>query len=528
VPSPDAHATAPAVEVVAMLGDSVVGVRHCVDPTSGRVRPATWAMLATSIAALLAFGITFWAAVERAAENQRHYEYETTVLRKPGFAVRPQPLPGGYDWLAFGGLLVSIVTCAAALARMSEERRSPFVRIGTAAGVDFPIAESPAPDFALVAPHGGTFALRFPDGATLSPIPTDAKIRVNIGATTFLVSSIERPRRHAVPLFEIDSELTRTLAATATAFGIFVVLLLQIPIEADSASIDVDSLEITEIAWTSTDQDPAPSQVDSEGAGGEAGGTGKSMAFDAGKMGRKDAAQLAGTYMLAKQLENPQLAREEAIEHARAAGILGSAQLNGDVMAAITGESDFSSGFEDVTIYGGKLGVAPGEMAGGFGFARSSFGPGGGGGGWGTICAGDFGTIGHGSGTGEGYGIGGGRCGTTCRGHSAATPSVSIGQPTATGDLDKAIIRRYLRRSINKIAYCYESRLLTKPHLSGTLATQFFIAPTGKVTSATAEGVDEQVASCVADVISNIEFPKPKDGGGVQVSYPFTFDVAGQ
>jgi hypothetical protein len=246
-------------------------------------------------------------------------------------------------------------------------------------------------------------------------------------------------------------------------------------------------------------------------------------------MGRKDAVKLAGTYMLRKQLDDPQLAREEAIEQARAAGILGSDRMSGDVMAAITGTSDFASGFEDVTIYGGKLGVAPGEMVGGFGFARSSFGPGGGGAGWGTICAGDFGTIGHGSGTGEGYGQGGGRCDTTCRGHKAAIPTVSIGQPVAIGDLDKAIIRRYLRRSIDKIRYCYESRLLAKPDLSGgTVATQFFIAPTGKVTSAIAEGVDDTVSSCVADVISNIEFPKPKNGGGVQVSYPFIFETAGQ
>jgi hypothetical protein len=521
VPSPDAHASA--VEVVAMLGDSVVGVRHCVDPRGGRVRPATWAILATSIVALVAFGLTFWAAVERAADNQRHYQYETTALGKPGYAVRPTPLPSGFDVLAFGGLVVSIVTCAAALARMSDERRTPYVRIGTAPGVDFAIADAPAPDFALVAPHDDAFVLRFLDGTTLDPIPADANVRVTVGATTFLVSSIERPRRHAVPLFDVDSAFARTLGGTAAVFAILVLVLFQIPIEADSTSIDVDTLEVTTTTWTSSDHDTAPSRVDTEGASDDAGGSGKAMAFDAGTMGRKDAVKLAGTYMLRQQLDNPQLAREEAIEHARAAGILGSERLTGDVMAAITGTSDFSSGFEDVTIYGGKIGVAPGEMVGGFGFARSSFGPGGGGTGWGSICAGDFGTIGHGAGTGEGYGVSGGRCGTTCRGHSAATPSVAIGQPMAIGNLDKSIIRRYLRRSINKITYCYESRLLSKPELQGTVATQFFIAPTGKVTSASAEGVDEQVASCVADVISNIEFPKPKDGGGVQVSYPFTF-----
>ena len=102
-------------------------------------------------------------------------------------------------------------------------------------------------------------------------------------------------------------------------------------------------------------------------------------------------------------------------------------------------------------------------------------------------------------------------------------PKVSIGVPNANGDLDKAIIRRYVKRNIQKIAYCYEKRLLVSPHLDGTLQTQFFIDPTGHVASAIAHGVDPEVATCVAEVIKGIEFPAPKGGGGVQVNYPFTF-----
>jgi hypothetical protein len=55
------------------------------------------------------------------------------------------------------------------------------------------------------------------------------------------------------------------------------------------------------------------------------------------------------------------------------------------------------------------------------------------------------------------------------------------------------------------------------------VSTQFFIDPHGKVASSAANGVQPEVASCVANVIKNIEFPKPKGGGGVQVNYPFTF-----
>ncbi len=93
----------------------------------------------------------------------------------------------------------------------------------------------------------------------------------------------------------------------------------------------------------------------------------------------------------------------------------------------------------------------------------------------------------------------------------------------ATGDLDKAIIRRYVKRNIQKIQYCYEKQLLGKPGLAGTVMVRFFIATTGQVTSATAAGVDPEIASCVAAVVKTIEFPRPKGGGGVQVNYPFTF-----
>lgn len=112
-------------------------------------------------------------------------------------------------------------------------------------------------------------------------------------------------------------------------------------------------------------------------------------------------------------------------------------------------------------------------------------------------------------------------------GRTAAVPTVSIGQPNAQGDLDKAIIRRYIKRNLQKIQYCYEKELLGKPNLSGTVMTNFLISPQGTVTQSTGSGVDPVVASCVAEVIRSIEFPKPKGGGNVQVNYPFIFRLGG-
>ena len=113
------------------------------------------------------------------------------------------------------------------------------------------------------------------------------------------------------------------------------------------------------------------------------------------------------------------------------------------------------------------------------------------------------------------------------RGRRSVTPRVRIGNATATGDLDKNIIRRYIRRKLPRIKYCYEKQLLVKPGLKGTVVTNFQISPSGSVLGSTAKGVNAEVAGCVADVIKSIQFPKPKGGGLVQVRYPFNFRPTG-
>jgi outer membrane biosynthesis protein TonB len=80
-----------------------------------------------------------------------------------------------------------------------------------------------------------------------------------------------------------------------------------------------------------------------------------------------------------------------------------------------------------------------------------------------------------------------------------------------------------VKGSVQKIKYCYEKALVASPSLKGTVQVQFFIKPDGTVASAAASGVDPDVATCVANVIRSLAFPKPNGGGGVQVNYPFTF-----
>jgi pSer/pThr/pTyr-binding forkhead associated (FHA) protein len=549
----DDHGGARAVEVAAMMGDSVVAVKHCIDPRSGKVAPATHALFAIGVATLILSIWAFKTSVDNAAYNKGRYEFETQQLKKPGYAVRPRVLSVGYDWMAFGGLAVSLVSLTFGLARMRKERQSPLFRIGTAPGVEFATESAPSPSFAMIAPVGDDFAFNFGHGmdgemvvggqttslgelaaqgrTTICPIPPSAKIRVRAGRnTTFLISAVAQPRRQMMPLFaSLESRVVAYFAGSLVVHLGFWALLQQIPVEDSGANVDLASLEDTTTRTASTSQDdPPPPEPEDKPDNGQdqSGGTGTAMMLDEGKMGKKDSDRAEGQYKMQKNLDDPQLARQQAIEQARTAGILGSTALTqGGAFASLTGTGDISSGFDDTNIYGGLLGNEAGEMNGGFGYGRSGFGPGGGGTGWGTIGTGRYGTIGHGSGTGQGYGVGGGRGGM--RGRTAAVPTVSIGQPNAQGDLDKAIIRRYIKRNVQKIQYCYEKQLLAKPTLAGTVQAQFFITPNGTVASSTGSGVDPEVASCVAEVIKNIEFPKPKGGGGVQVNYPFIFHTSG-
>jgi hypothetical protein len=105
----------------------------------------------------------------------------------------------------------------------------------------------------------------------------------------------------------------------------------------------------------------------------------------------------------------------------------------------------------------------------------------------------------------------------------AKAPQTELAQPTSAslGDLDPELVRLYVRRNLAQVRYCYEKQRLVEPLLAGTVEARFLITPEGTVASSTATGLDDEVASCVAGVLKNIEFPR--SGGNVQVKYPFRF-----
>jgi len=157
----------------------------------------------------------------------------------------------------------------------------------------------------------------------------------------------------------------------------------------------------------------------------------------------------------------------------------------------------------DPDAYG--VGGVSGGVAGGAGS--------GGGSGLGTV-----GTIGKGGGQG-GPGTGGG-----FGGRGKRVPKVRQAKAVVNGDLDKDIVRRIVRAHINEVRSCYHKALKSDPNAAGRVEVEFIIDADGlvqssKLVSSTMTGQD--AGPCIAKAIKRWTFPKPGDGGTVQVNYPF-------
>ncbi|MBT8494290.1 MAG: hypothetical protein KJO07_14645, partial [Deltaproteobacteria bacterium] len=70
------------------------------------------------------------------------------------------------------------------------------------------------------------------------------------------------------------------------------------------------------------------------------GGTGTKMALEEGKMGRKESTRATGQYAMKNNNAEPQLAKQQAIESAREAGVLGTLRGNADGVASGAASSD--------------------------------------------------------------------------------------------------------------------------------------------------------------------------------------------
>jgi hypothetical protein len=550
--SDDCDDNARAIEIVAMLGDSVVDVKHCIDPRAGKVTRRTKALLVAGAVCMVAAAGAFASSVHTAARNHAAFDVWVHVDHRPVYAFRPVRPSLGYDGVAFGGFALCIFASARGLARVRDEKRSPYYRIGTAPGVELPVVGTPSPAFPLVAPRGDDFVLHIApgihgelliDGASISfaelaasgrarpstttpgalelAIPARGKIRARAGQVTFFVSAVARPRSQPSGLLAgIES---RTLAYFAGSLAVHVGLVALLALIPEEPHVPPPPRFVGWVKLTGT-RPYEPARIGPKDDDGPLDSDAPRFALAGRRAGSAPSTNHTAGFQLAIQQVSVgrEIARAEAIAMARTYGVLGNSSLLQSEsqidVSAVTG------GFDDSVTHGATFGAA-GESSGGFGWSRD-------GGCWdclGTIGSGRYGMITADTLCSELEGGRGcrGRIGQgTGRGHHVRTiadPSLRYGEAAITGDLDKAIIRRYLKRQASKLSYCYEKELLARPTLAGDLTVQFFITPIGSVTGVDVVGFDPTVATCVADVIGHIEFPRRRGGGGVQVNYPLTF-----
>jgi len=126
-----------------------------------------------------------------------------------------------------------------------------------------------------------------------------------------------------------------------------------------------------------------------------------------------------------------------------------------------------------------------------------------------------LGTIGASGAGGGGAGIGQGRPG------GPPPPSVNPGTPSVSGDIDREVIRRVIRRNINQIRYCYETALQKNPSLDGKVVVTFTIGSDGRVTDAKAEGIADELDRCLEKRFSTFVFPKAP--APAKIAYPINF-----
>ncbi|MGC6515612.1 MAG: AgmX/PglI C-terminal domain-containing protein [Myxococcota bacterium] len=236
-------------------------------------------------------------------------------------------------------------------------------------------------------------------------------------------------------------------------------------------------------------------------------GEGEKAKKEEGKVGKKKA-KMKEAKGNKKEIQKSELDREVAEN----AGVLGAL----DDMGANSGFGSSGLNADLIGGIGGAIGAKGVQMgAGGLGSRGSGMGGGG------TASGlGGLGTKGMGSGR-SGFGKGGGSFGEKGSGRISAT----TGDPIVMGALDKSLIDAVIKRKMAQIRYCYQRELQKDPTLNGKIVIKFTIAKDGTVSKASVKSstVGKGVDSCVVSRFYKMQFPEPKGGGIVIVSYPFIF-----
>ena len=331
-------------------------------------------------------------------------------------------------------------------------------------------------------------------------ISEDARLVVDLGSTIF-VAHQAYPGKKAVVAFgeSIDYPFLAMVF-----FGLFVTgmffgaITLVPPPEVTEQEIDPHLVEM--LLEKEKPEEKLPDKNPDAGEGAKA-------KKEEGKVGKKDAKLDKAK---GEKVEKMKMDREVAEN----AGLLGALRDDSSLDSSLS-NTGLSGAMQNGI--GGLIGAKGTQMgSGGLG------GRGGGLGGGGSADGlGGMGTRGRGSGA-SGYGSGGGNFGDRGEGAIAGVG----GDPIVLGALDKSLIDAVIKRNMAAIRYCYQRELTKNPSLGGKITVKFVIAADGTVSQATTKATtmnNPAVESCINGRFARFQFPQPKGGGVVIVSYPFIF-----
>jgi hypothetical protein len=570
-----------ALEVVARFGDSVVDVTHLAAPVGWRRARRIAAIVAIGLGvACLAVTIDRFATALNLDTTDRQAYAEWILSDKPAYAFRarvPDPVD---DALVAGAAVLGAALLALGLPALSRARRGHRYRVGTAPGVDHACCGVPAASFPLVASEASGFVIHVMPGMdggvsdaggrrTLADAMNDAetvpelpgaralvvapgmRAHIRFGLTMISVATVDAARRPPRTLFAAGSgRFAGYLGGVLAAHLAVLALLETVPLAAPYRDDDglgqgfIAPVGVINDLGTTASEGSAPG---TDGGGADNAEAGVSVSAPSLSLAPQAAvtpatvSSAASKQASARSSTEPAGDREsqaETFDTAREAGILGSVDKMREAFAQAPGVTEaLRNGFDQQAARGGVIDANSADGGGTFASARLPLGPDGWGSagpgfgvcgcgtGWGTIGTGRYGTIGHGKGAGDGYGIAGGSGGVGgLHARQTVAPHVGLGAANAFGDRDKGIIRRYIKRHLAEFQYCYDRERMQRHDIAGELNLEFVISASGRVQSSHAEGFDDRVGACVADVAAHIEFPAVKSAGPTEVYYPLRFE----
>ena len=547
---------AQAIEVSALFEDAVQEVRHFDNPAGGKVSGLTKGLLGSAAASLagvfMLFGASYAQVAKEKAAIERGDLVGASAARSDGRAT---------DYGAAGLLSFGASALLYGLWRRQNERRENEFSIGADAQATFKMDADglPSARFPLVRSTGTEYELLFTSamrgdvtvegktssladwtaagrahpsqtvsGALATTIPQGARFCLQHGNSTFLVSSVARPRQYPVPL-QLDWQQQSYTGAVLAGAGLFLGLMFSVP--SDPRSLAIDSFlneHITRISITppAPPEETAPWVAKADKTPHSS--RGQAHKGPTGKMGSDKAPQVARAYQVKGPKDNPdpKIARKLAEEVASKSGIIGA--LTGVHSAALASvlSNQSALGRDASDALGNLIATEAGDAYGSNGMGYVGSRVGGGGTGDGSIGLGRLPGLGHGPGDRE-YGRG---VGPRLVRHNIEGPVVDVGPPKIIGSLDKELIRRVIRSHMNQVKFCYESELTRNQKAEGRVQVQFLIGTTGSVVTSIVQAStlgSLQAESCIANAVRRWEFPKPQNGV-VSVSYPFVLKTAGE